>query len=172
VRAAPGVARLLNPNLVAPIQKGSFAGYPGDTGLDIAATHAPVYAIAAGTLEYSENGHTRWTNRNQGDTPGSVRLRLNVPIPWRNHTITHVYYTHMSKLALAKAEGDSQHVQVEAGAELGISGMARGMPHLHIGLLLDNNVEQATWDSLLTEGEIRQVFGGYRNGQRLPAPLP
>jgi hypothetical protein len=127
-----------------------------------------VYAIADGTLEYSENGHTRWVDPRRGDTPGSVRLRLHTPLAWRGHQVTHVYYTHMSKLAFAMAEGAVPAIEVRGGQELGTSGSARGMPHLHLGLLLDNHVEQDTWDSLLTEGEIRQLFGGYKNGERLP----
>lgn len=164
----PTPPRMLNADLCVPIAAGTFAGYPGDTGLDIAAKRQTVYAIAAGTLDYSENGHTRWVDPKRGDTPGSIRLKLQTPIAWRGHQVTHVYYTHLSKLTFAKAEGSAEIISVEAGAELGTSGTARGMPHLHLGLLVDNNVEQDTWESLLTEAEIRKLFGGYKNGQRLP----
>jgi murein DD-endopeptidase MepM/ murein hydrolase activator NlpD len=168
----PHVPRLRNQALFAPIAGGSMSGYAGDTGLDIAAKARTVYAIADGTLEYSENGHTRWTDAKRGDTPGSVRLRLSTPLAWRGHQVTHVYYTHMSKLTFAMAEGDEPATRVHGGQELGTSGSARGMPHLHIGLLLDNHVEQDTWASLLTEDEIRQLFGGYKNGERIPESSP
>lgn len=39
-----------------------------------------VFALAAGTLDYSEWGHTRWTT--DKDTAFSVRLALDEPINW------------------------------------------------------------------------------------------
>ena len=42
------------------------------------------------------------------------------------------------------------------------------MPHLHIGFLLDGKVEQDSWDGILTEADVRVLFGGYRNGEKLP----
>ena len=52
-------------------------------------------------------------------------------------------------------------------AALGTSGTARGVPHLHLGLLLDNEVEQDDWTFILREGEVRAVLGGYKNGEVL-----
>jgi hypothetical protein len=42
------------------------------------------------------------------------------------------------------------------------------VPHLHLGLLLDGLVEQDSWDGILREEGIRQLFGGYKNGELLP----
>jgi hypothetical protein len=42
------------------------------------------------------------------------------------------------------------------------------VPHLHLGLLLDGMVEQDSWDGILVEGDIRKLFGGYKNGELLP----
>jgi hypothetical protein len=153
---------------MSPLPGGVLSGYAGDTGLDIAANHARVFAIAAGTLDYAERGHTRWVHGR--DTPNSVRLALDAPMAFRKRRITHVYYTHLSALAFAKAEGDTRNIHVEAGESLGVSGIGNGMPHLHIGLLLDGRVEQDSWEFILREQDIREVFGGYRNGERL-APL-
>ncbi len=78
---------------------GFLGGWGGDTGLDIAGDRLPVFAIAAGSLDYSEWGHTRWTTGR--DTAFSVRLKLDEPIPWGEsgeRKITHVYYTHLSKV--------------------------------------------------------------------------
>jgi hypothetical protein len=41
------------------------------------------------------------------------------------------------------------------------------VPHLHLGLLLDGNVEQDSWHFLLREAEVRRVLGGYRHGEVL-----
>lgn len=144
---------------------GEEAGVGGDTGLDISGSPRPVYALAAGILDYSERGHTLWTGPR--DTPFCVRLALDEPIPWRGRRITHIYYAHLSAVDTVQAEGAAERRHVAAGERLGTSGMARGVPHLHIGLLLDGNVEQDSWDFLLREGEVRRVLGGYRNGEVL-----
>jgi len=157
--------KMKNASLHSPVPGGIVGGWAGDTGLDISAGFRPVFAIAAGTLDYSEPGHTRWTGGK--DTPNSVRLELDAPIPWKDHRITHVYYTHLSRLETVQHEGDTTRTHVEAGARLGVSGIGNGVPHLHVGLLLDGKVEQDAWDTLLVESEIRKVFGGYRNGERI-----
>lgn len=66
-----------------------------------------------------------------------------------------------------QAEGSPQRRHVAAGEQLGVSGMARGVPHLHLGLLLDGNVEQDSWQFLLREAEVRRDLGGYRHGEVL-----
>jgi murein DD-endopeptidase MepM/ murein hydrolase activator NlpD len=145
---------------------GVFAGYLGDTGLDIAGSPRPVYALAAGTLDYSEPGHTLWTGPK--DTANCVRFELDAPITYKGRKITHVYYAHLSRLETLQREGESPRRHVEGGELLGWSGIANHSPHLHIGLLLDGEVEQY-WGTFLKENEIREVLGGYRNGTRLPA---
>lgn len=144
---------------------GVLAGYQADTGLDIAGVRLPVYALAPGTLDYSEPGHTLWTG--PSDTPNCVRFELDTPIPWNGRAITHVYYAHLSKLSSLQREGETPRRHVEGGELLGVSGVARGSPHLHIGLLLDGDTSQSTWDTILRADKIRGVLGGYRNGQKL-----
>jgi hypothetical protein len=148
-----------------PMPGGVFAGYQADTGLDIAGTPRPVYALAAGTLDYSEPGHTLWTG--PSDTANCVRFELDKPIPWKGKLITHVYYAHLSALETLQHEGETPRRHVEAGELLGKSGVARHSPHLHIGLLLDGDVSQQYWGTFLLADEVRQVMGGYRNGDRL-----
>jgi hypothetical protein len=160
---------LRNPRLRSPLPSGVLAGYAGDTGLDLGGTALTVYALAAGTLDYSERGHTRWTNGR--DTPNSVRLALDEPLAvggGDRRRVTHVYYTHMASLAYQQAEGAPTRRRVAAGEPLGVSGVGNGVPHLHLGLLCDGQVEQDTWASLLREHEIRRLLGGYANGERLP----
>jgi murein DD-endopeptidase MepM/ murein hydrolase activator NlpD len=158
---------LRNSSLHSPLPGGFVGGWLGDTGVDISARFKPVYAMAAGTLDYSENGHTLW--RYGHDTPNSVRLALDVPIEWKGHRVTHVYYTHLSALENVKHEGDvSTLIHVEAGEQLGVSGVANGVPHLHMGLLLDGRVEQDSWDSLLSPPEVQTLMGNYKNGEVLP----
>jgi hypothetical protein len=75
-------------------------------------------------------------------------------------------HTHVSRLETVQHEGDPNPKHVEAGERLGVSGIGNGVPHLHVGLPLDDEVEQGSWDTLLVEGEIRKVFGGYKNGEK------
>ncbi len=148
-----------------PMPGGVLGGYAGDTGLDIGGTKLPVFAIAAGTVDYAEWGHTRWTGPK--DTAFCVRVTLDEPVAYRGHKITHVYYAHLSAVEAAQAEGAPQHRHVAAGERLGTSGIANGSWHLHLGLLLDGQVEQDDWTYILREDEVRAVLGGYKNGQRL-----
>lgn len=148
-----------------PMPGGVMAGYQADTGLDIAGSPRPVYALASGTLDYAEPGHTLWTG--PSDTANCVRFELDSPIPWKGRQITHVYYAHLSKLAHLQPEGAAPRRHVEAGELLGSSGVANHSPHLHIGFLLDGEVEQY-WGTFLLADEVRKVLGGYRNGDVLP----
>lgn len=150
-----------------PMPGGVLGGYSGDTGLDIGGSRLPVYAIAAGTLDYAEWGHTRWVGPR--DTAYCARITLDAPIAWHGHQITHVYYAHMSGLELTQPESTPAPARhhVAAGERLGTSGIANGSWHLHLGLLLDGRVEQDDWDYILGEDEVRAVLGGYKNGQRL-----
>jgi hypothetical protein len=81
--------------------------------------------------------------------------------------VTHVYYAHLSKLETLQHEGAEVRRHVEGGELLGVSGVARHSPHLHVGLLLDGEVEQRYWGTFLLADEVRKVLGGYRNGDRL-----
>jgi murein DD-endopeptidase MepM/ murein hydrolase activator NlpD len=142
-----------------------ISGYRADTGLDVMGIKMPVYAVASGFVDYAETGHTLWTGPR--DTANCVRIELDEPITFRGRRITHIYYAHLSKLEHIQAEGQSPRARVEAGDLLGTSGVANGSWHLHLGFLLDGEVEQ-TWGSFLYDDEIREVMGGYRNGNRLP----
>jgi hypothetical protein len=148
---------------------GRLAGYHGDTGLDIGGRFMPVYALAAGTLDYSERGHTRWRGRR--DTDWTVRLRLDQPIVYKGRKVTHLYYAHLSAVTSVQREGAPSRRRVAAGERLGTSGMANGSPHLHLGLILDGRVDQEYYADVLREWEVRDLLGGYRNGALLP-PLP
>lgn len=147
---------------------GILAGYRADTGLDIAGNRQPVYAIASGTLDYSEPGHTLWTG--PGDTANTVRLELDEPVPFRGRMITHVWYAHLSALRFRQPEGAPERIHVDGGELLGISGVANGSPHLHLGLLLDGEVEQYAGTFLL-EDAVREVLGGFDHGAKLPGAL-
>lgn len=163
--ADPAPSTLRDARFVSPMPGGAMAGYAGDTGLDIGGVKRPVFAIASGTVEYAEYGHTRW--RGPKDTAYCVRIALDTPIKWKTHAITHVYYAHMSALAFTQAEGASEKKRVAAGEKLGISGVANGSWHLHIGLLLDNHVEQDDWTYILREDEVRAALGGYTSGEKI-----
>jgi hypothetical protein len=168
VEAAPAKPRSarLPSGFFNPMPGGVMAGYQADTGLDIAGMPRAVYAIAAGTLDYSEPGHTLWTG--PSDTPNCIRLELDEPISLpKGRRVTHVYYAHLSSLETLQHEGDTPRRHVEGGELLGVSGVARHSPHLHLGFLLDGEVEQYSGTFLLAD-RIRMLLGGYRNGDRLP----
>jgi hypothetical protein len=166
---APRRSPKLKGGLRSPFPGGRLAGYHGDTGLDIAGRFLPVYALAAGTLDYSERGHTLWRDRR--DTDYCVRLQLDQPISYKGHKVTHLYYAHLSAVASVQRKGAPVRRRVAAGERLGTSGLANGTPHLHLGLILDGRVGQHYYADVLREWEVREVLGGYRNGALLP-PLP
>lgn len=150
-----------------PMPGGFLGGWWGDTGIDIAGDHLDVYALAGGTLDYAEWGHTRWMRK--PDTAFSVRLRFDEPIVWDDgHRVTHAYYTHLSKVENEVKEGAAMRKHVVAGERIGVSGIGNGTPHLHLGLLLDDQVEQDSWTYILREDAIRKLMGRIRNGARLP----
>lgn len=157
---------LRNASLRSPMPGGWIGGWYGDTGVDISGRFLPVHAIADGVLEYSEWGHTRWVGR--GDTPYSIRLRLDHPIAHGNRRITHVYYTHLSAVVTNQPESSTTKKHVASGERIATSGIGNGVPHLHLGLLLDDQVEQDSWDFILREDACRRVMGGYSNGEKLP----
>lgn len=163
VREVARTTLRLRGGLHSPLPGGFMAGYAADTGLDIAGFRLPVYAVAAGTLDYSEPGHTAWA----GSDDKAVRLALDEPIAYGGRLITHVWYAHLFELAYLQEEGAEQRIHVVAGERLGTSGIANGSPHLHLGFLLDNRIRQH-WGTYLLEDEIREVLGGYRAKERLP----
>lgn len=155
----------LRNGLFSPMPGGVFAGYSGDTGLDIAGDHLNIYAVASGTLDYSEHGHTMWVN--PPDTGNSIRLRLDNPMTYNGRFITHIWMTHLSKLQYQVSNGNPR-VHVNGGDLLGVSGLGNKNPHLHIGFLLDNDVSQNNPHNYLSEDEIRKLMGNYNNGEKLP----
>jgi len=160
-----GKSKMLPSGFFNPMPGGVISGYRADTGLDVMGIKMPVYAIGSGYIDYAESGHTLWTGPR--DTANCVRIELDEPIVHRGRRITHIYYAHLSKLVHVQPEGQLPRMRVEAGDLLGTSGVANGSWHLHLGFLLEGEVEQ-TWGTFLYEDEIREVMGGYRNGNRLP----
>lgn len=146
---------------------GVLAGYRADTGLDIMGIKRPVFAMASGRVDYAEWGHTLWTGPR--DTANCVRIELDEPIPYKGRKVTHMYYAHLSALAHVQPEGAEKRARIEGGDAIGVSGVANGSFHLHVGFLLDGEVDQA-WGTFLYEDEIREVMGGYRKGAKLQGP--
>ncbi len=147
-----------------PMPGGVTAGYAADTGLDLAGAPRDVFAIASGVLEYSEGGHTAW--RSAADSPYAIRIRLDAPIEVGDRQVTHVWYAHLSAIVEELPEGGPP-VRVAAGQRLGKSGSANGSPHLHLGLLLDGDVEQG-WGTFLREDAVRAVLCGLGTKIHLP----
>lgn len=157
----------LRSGLNNPMPGGQMSGYYGDTGLDISGRYQPVYAVAAGTLDYAERGHTVW--RGPRDTDYCVRIELDTPITYRGHQITHMYYAHLSAVEAMQPEFAPVRRHIAAGERIGVSGIANGVMHLHLGLILDRRVDQEYYADVLREWEVRAVLGGYKQNERLPA---
>ncbi|MDP7081075.1 MAG: peptidoglycan DD-metalloendopeptidase family protein [Candidatus Undinarchaeales archaeon] len=103
-------------------------------GIDI---HVPAgtatYAVADGTLVYSERGHTKWTT--PPDTPNSVLLKFDKPLKYKGKTYYFAWYTHMKSLAFHVPDG-SGGKHVTAGTNLGAVGLGNKVPHLHFAILI------------------------------------
>src|SRR5260221_8368237 len=117
---------------------GVLGGTQAEAGLDSAGSRGEVLAMAAGTLDYAARGHTLWVGKH--DTANTIRIQLDTPIPYKGRLVTHVWYAHLSALAVHQAEGAASRRRIEAGELLGTSGIANGSPHLHLGMLLDGDV--------------------------------
>jgi murein DD-endopeptidase MepM/ murein hydrolase activator NlpD len=145
---------------------GFAAGYQADTGLDLAGMNQPVFALAAGYVDYAEEGHTAW--RSPGDDDRAIRIELDEPLHTAAGRVTHVWYAHLAELAFTQAEGATSRRRVAAGQLLGTSGRANGMYHLHLGLLLDHDTTQ-NGGTFLLEDQVRAVLCNLRHKSRLPA---
>lgn len=149
-----------------PLPNGKIGGYAADTGLDIMAERLPTYAVGAGTLVYSERGHTPWTKGK--DTPNSLLLKLDKPIKLKSgRTVTHIFYTHLSKLAFYQPLSSKSPRKIAAGEYLGVSGYGNQVGHLHIGFLLSGQTSQSA-GTYLSFTDIRAVLGSYKENETLP----
>lgn len=99
----------LRGGLHSPMPGGYVAGYQADTGLDIGGFRLPVYAVAAGTLDYSEPGHTRWA----GDDDKAIRLQLDEPIVHSRGQVTHIWYAHLHELVYHQPSGAEERIRVD-----------------------------------------------------------
>jgi murein DD-endopeptidase MepM/ murein hydrolase activator NlpD len=150
--------------LQRPIASGTEAGYISDSGLDISApVSTPVLASAGGKVIYAEAGHTKWQRRDPVtgepiDTPYSVLIEPDTPITYKDgRQAKYIWYTHMSKLAVEKAEGDGQEIRVKPGQVIGHSGTANDSPHLHFGVLVNRAQEKES--HYFTPAEVREMLG-------------
>ena len=159
-------SQLLACGLHNPMPGGFAAGYQADTGLDLAGMNQPVFALAAGYVDYAEAGHTAW--RSPGDDDRAIRIELDEPLQTAAGRVTHVWYAHLADLAFTQAEGATPRRRIAAGQHLGTSGRANGMYHLHLGLLLDHDTTQ-NGGTFLLEDQVRAVLCNLRHKSRLPA---
>jgi hypothetical protein len=158
-------SEVLTETLHNPMPGGITAGYAVDTGLDIVGTPRDVFVIASGTVDYAEAGHTAWTS--PSDSPYSIRIKLDAPLEHPRGRVTHLYYSHLSRIAFQKKEGEVRIIRVEAGERIACSGQANHVNHLHLGMLLDGQTSQR-WGTYLLEDEVREVLGGLGHRRRLP----
>ena len=127
------------PGLVVPVPgatSSSNGAYSGDTGLDIVVpVGSPVVAASSGTILYSERGHTPWTT--PPDTPNSVLIALDRPVPYRGREYGLLWYTHLGRLRFRVADGSGRGSHVSRGELVGWSGIGNRVPHVHMGLVGD-----------------------------------
>ncbi|HYE80375.1 MAG TPA: M23 family metallopeptidase [bacterium] len=170
--------------MISPVQGTTRArnngAYGTDSGLDILCdVGTPVVAAAAGTIIYSEYGHTPWgTTYNKGiDTPYSVLVELDRPLEDRGRKYYYHWYTHLKTLAFDIPDG-GEGKRIKEGTVLGTVGLGNQVPHLHFGILRDrrqrgpqdwmdpNRVADYVWPD-----ESPHVLGTTANPQPHPPPV-
>jgi murein DD-endopeptidase MepM/ murein hydrolase activator NlpD len=110
--------------------------YAADSGLDIMVpVGSPVVAAGAGTIVYSEPGHTPWTT--PPDTPNSILIALDTPFVYRGRKYGYTWYTHLSRLRYHVPDGSGAGRHVEQGELIGWTGVGNRVPHLHFGVVVD-----------------------------------
>lgn len=124
--------------LIVPVPGATEANngaYAADTGLDVLTPFgSAVVAAGAGTIVYSEHGHTPWTT--PPDTPNSILIQLDTPFTYQGRSYPFTWYTHLSRLRYQVPDGQGgQHVA--QGETIAWSGIGNRVPHLHFGVVFD-----------------------------------
>ena len=125
--------------LIVPVPGATAAAngaYAADTGIDILVpVGSPVVAAASGTIVYSERGHTPWNT--PPDTPNSVLMALDRPIPYQGREYGLLWYTHLSRLRFQVPDGSGHGPHLSQGDLVGWSGVGNRVPHVHMGIAAD-----------------------------------
>lgn len=136
VDAALNAAKKVISNSVSfskPISSATVQGIGYEhPGVDLhAPIGTPVYAVANGTIQYSEWGHT--VNKGSHETAYSVKIKLDKPFTRNGVKYICAYYTHMSKLVydVPEKSNKSNTIHVKPGDLIGYSGTANYCAHLH-----------------------------------------
>lgn len=143
-KAYLGLAR---PTATVPADKGRLivpvpgatasnnGAYAADTGLDILVPFgSPVVAAGAGTIIYSEPGHTPWNQ--PPDTANSILIELDTPFVYQGRQYPYSWYTHLSRLRYSVPDGAGGQ-RVTQGETIGWTGIGNRVPHLHFGVVWD-----------------------------------
>lgn len=124
--------------LIVPVPGATAANngaYSADTGIDILVPFGtPAVAAAAGTILYSEAGHTPW--RIPPDTGNSLLIQLDTPFVYQGQQYPFIWYTHLSRLRYAVPDG-AAGLHVAQGETVGWTGIGNSVPHLHFGVVQD-----------------------------------
>lgn len=131
---------------------GREAWYPEDTGADYVmakGVRIPLlvqsYPIYSEGLEPGDQRHTPWRpdevcpdgRMHPLDTPGCALFRLERPARLFGRVVTMLAYRHLSALSQHWRDGQAPAVLMPSGALVGLSGIGRGVPHVHVELLWD-----------------------------------
>lgn len=125
-------------------------------GIDIMVPQGTdVYSPVSGTVVYAERGHTVNTEDSMPNTSGyqpqhSVLLKLDKPIVQNGRSYNMVYMTH-----LGSVENLPVGSRVTPNTRVGVSGVAGGAGHVHLGVIGDR--QQQTY---LPEGTLYQHYRG------------
>ncbi|MBQ8208651.1 MAG: peptidoglycan DD-metalloendopeptidase family protein [Clostridia bacterium] len=146
-------------------------------GVDIHASKGtPVYAVADGTIIYSEFGHTPvYSGYEDVDTRYSVKIELNEPLEYNGQTYVNAFYTHLSGLVYevnqnqpaTATSSEPYSITVEAGDLIGYSGLGRGVPHLHFSFETFDTTDSAGYEHMGTDDLIKVL--GWSYGESITA---
>lgn len=129
-----------------PYNQGVNRFYAQDTGVDVhMPVGSPVIAVADGMVIYCEGyagkgrAHTPWvpTEKYPKDTPGCILLRFDEPFYKGGELWRFGWYAHLSDGFAVIRDGIDAPRRVLRGMMIGHSGTARGIHHIHYGMLKD-----------------------------------
>lgn len=152
------------------MKKENLAGYPADSGEDIAVpVGTEVVAVQDGLLVYSEWGHTPWVA--PPDTAYSLLLLFDTPLVLDGVRYQYAWYTHLSAVYYdIPDDGGRKCKRIKQGDKLGKTGLGNNNAHLHFGILVNRKQKDcADW---MSEPKLRKLLADIIDERDKPKPPP